>query len=212
MTKGKKKPERIALDERLRRTVAAGCGDLSPGGRLPQGLTPEKATRAMLGLVTLSMERFADAAEKMLAILEETEPDDWPEDEDGDPARAEPARHPHAPDLPVMPRSPQEMIKLVEDQDRETCRAFAVEFVLWLMAHVEKKGGIMWDMEELHDLHRDLAAQEVSALDVVAECYQRSRADVEFRDMDKEPKPGEVGVELPSQDDQEGGEDDTSGE
>jgi hypothetical protein len=156
----------------------------------------------MFALSAVSLERFAVAGEKMLAVLEDTEPDDdWNE---GDEAEVEPPRieHPGMPGIPAGPLDPAQVAKLIEEQDRETCRRFLITFLGWIegpvrQCHIDKTPTPdVW----LRDLRRDLEAQEVAALELVAEWYRKALGLDEDGDgdqgEDQQPAPRMVEVET----------------
>jgi hypothetical protein len=144
------------------RAFAAATSDLKPGGRLPKGLTAEQATRACVAFAAVSLDRFATAGEKMLAVLEDTEPEPeggW-QDEPAEPLQVD---HPGMPEIPAGQMNPEKIAALIEEQDQETCRKFAIEFLSW-----------MWGLEDLdhRELLQDLESSEASILETVRDCYR----------------------------------------
>lgn len=90
--------------ERLARAFRAACGDLKPGGRLPEGMDSEKATRAVLAYIGL---RIHEMNESLLDAIEGVNGPEW-----GEQMRSE-----LGPNLPPSQLSPEQAAAWMRDQD-----------------------------------------------------------------------------------------------
>jgi hypothetical protein len=177
----KTKPTKVPIAERLRRAFAAATSDLQPRGRLPKGMTDDQATRALLAYAGFNLERFATAGEAMHKILAEDyddEDDDQADDEWGGtpPDHRPPDAEPGSPSLPgTIPSgsaTPGQIQDLLAQQDRETCRRFAIELLQWI---VDEGGGLDDWQRPLTEIRRDLEMMETSAIATVAKLYEASK-------------------------------------
>jgi hypothetical protein len=176
----KTKPAKLPIGERLRRAFAAATSDLQPRGRLPQGMTTEQAGRAVLAFNGHNMERFATAAEAMHKILAEDYDDD---DEPGDQwDEAPPELRPQEPEpgspslpgtIPAGTATPEKITELLAEQDRETCRRFAIELLRSFTEPVPVPGDIT--AKAMVELRRDLEMMEQDAVAMVAKLYDASK-------------------------------------
>lgn len=168
--KKKVKQERMSVPDRLRKAFSAAVADLQPQGRLPKGMTAEKAARAVDAFSALQLERFATAGEGMLAILSESD-DEWSDDVDGDDAGqvSTPPETPAQVELPgaMFPpgSTPEQVVGMLRDQDLETCRRFAIVMLRELADSL--RGGL--------DFARDLEVEEVGAVSLLSEFFDKSR-------------------------------------
>ena len=191
MTAAKKMP----LRERLRRAFDAATSDLKPRGRLPQGMTTEQAARAVAAYAAVNLERFAAAGEAMQKILAE----DWGDDDDderGDvwddpelrPQETAPGQPPAPGSIPQGAATPEQIKALLAEQDRETCRRFAIELLRWIVDDGAERGELT--RAGTVELRRDLEMREEGALMLVAKLYDRATAPTLIK-ADPEPDQGD---------------------
>jgi hypothetical protein len=195
---GKPKATKVPIAERLRRAFAAATSDLQPRGRLPKGMTDDQATRALLAYAGFNLERFATAGEAMHRILAEDYGDD-DDDDAGDqwddaPELRPQTTEPGSPSLPgsIPPGSatPDQIQALLADQDRETCRRFAVELLRWLAVEVTaSRTRQAWERASLVELARDLEMMEHDAIGLVAKWYDAAKAPTLIK---AEPEPDQA--------------------